>query len=45
MSDDEFQATGESGDDENTIKEQEEVEGGQDHQKELDELNVSFFIF
>lgn len=42
-SDDEFQLTGDSSDDENTIMEQEKNESSRDHKKEIAELNVSVF--
>lgn len=41
QSDEEFKATGDSGDDEDTIIEQEQNENKDDHQMEIDELNVS----
>lgn len=40
-SDDEFKATGDSGDDEDTIMEQEKAEKQEDHRMEIEELNVS----
>lgn len=41
QSDEEFKATGDSDDDEDTIMEQEQNENKDDHQMEIDELNVS----
>lgn len=43
-SDDEFKATGDSGDDEDTIMEQEKNENQEDHRMEIEELNVSHCI-
>lgn len=42
QTDEEFKVTGDSGDDEDTIMEQEQNENKDDHQMEIDELNVSF---
>lgn len=39
-SDEDFEATSNSEDDEDTIQEQEKIEGDQNHQKELDELKA-----
>lgn len=41
QTDEEFKVTGDSGDDEDTIMEQEQNENKDDHQMEIDELNVS----
>lgn len=40
-SDDEFKASGDSGDDEDTIMEQEKAENQEDHRMEIEELNVN----
>lgn len=42
--DEDFKAEENSEDDENTIMEQEKAEKGEDHNKEIEELNVSFFL-
>ncbi len=41
--DEEFQAIGDSTDDEDTIMEQEKNEKGTDHKAEIEDLNVSLF--
>lgn len=42
QSDEEFKATGDSGDDEDTIMEQEQAEKQEDHKMEIEELEVNF---